>query len=477
MTRSTKVSKRHRGSIDELPSGALRVRVYAGTDPVTKRRHDLVEVVASGPDARQRAEATRLRLLTEITERRNPRTNATVDQLLDRYLEMHDGGRSTLAAYRLYLDKHVRPFIGSLKVGALDVEVLDSLYAELRRCRDHCAGGRQRIRHHTTARHECNHRCRRHQCAPLANATIRKIYFVLSGAYKRAVRWKWVSSSPIIQAEPPSTPPPDPQPPTGAETARLLDEAWRDPDWGALVWLTMTTGMRRGELCALRWKHLDLEAAVLTVRRSIAQHGSTTEEKDTKTHQRRHVTLDPETVAVLSEQWQRCLARAQALDVTLDSEAFVFSPAPDGGAHLVPSSLTQRYRRMARRAGVDTHLHNLRHYSATELIAAGVDVRTVAGRLGHGGGGITTLRVYAAWVAEADQRAAAGLATRLPHRASPKPRAWSASSPRRTPPTSGSPSSSGRGSSTEPTPPVSPCRPASSSRTNTTSRKAQRSAR
>jgi hypothetical protein len=74
---------------------------------------------------------------------------------------------------------------------------------------------------------------------------------------------------------------------------------------------------------------------------------------------------------------------------------------------------------MASRLGINTTLHNLRHYSATELIAAGVDVRTVAGRLGHGGGGTTTLRVYAAWVAEADQRAAHGLAARLPERPGP----------------------------------------------------------
>lgn len=71
---------------------------------------------------------------------------------------------------------------------------------------------------------------------------------------------------------------------------------------------------------------------------------------------------------------------------------------------------------MARRAGVRTTIHKLRHDSATELITAGVDVRTVAGRLGHGGGGTTTLRVYAAWVSEADQRAARSLAARLPGR-------------------------------------------------------------
>ncbi|MGW0231504.1 hypothetical protein ACWDWO_24625 [Actinopolymorpha singaporensis] len=51
---------------------------------------------------------------------------------------------------------------------------------------------------------------------------------------------------------------------------------------------------------------------------------------------------------------------------------------------------------MAASLGIRTTLHKLHHYSATELIAAGVDVRTIAGRLGHGGGGATTLRVYAA---------------------------------------------------------------------------------
>ena len=84
----------------------------------------------------------------------------------------------------------------------------------------------------------------------------------------------------------------------------------------------------------------------------------------------------------------------------------------------MPASLTQRYERMAASLGIRTTLHKLRHYSATELIAAGVDVRTIAGRLGQSGGSATTLRVYAAWVSEADQRAARSLAGRMP----PRPR-------------------------------------------------------
>jgi len=86
----TRSSGRQRGSIDELPSGALRVRVYAGVDPLTGRRHDLVEIVPPGPKAMQKAQDTRDRLVREVAERRNPRTNATVDQLLERYLEPFD---------------------------------------------------------------------------------------------------------------------------------------------------------------------------------------------------------------------------------------------------------------------------------------------------------------------------------------------------------------------------------------------------
>ena len=80
---------------------------------------------------------------------------------------------------------------------------------------------------------------------------------------------------------------------------------------------------------------------------------------------------------------------------------------------MAPSSMTRRYKRLAEKLGLESHLHELRHYSATELLTAGVDLRTVAGRLGHGDG-TTTLRHYAAWVAAADQQAAAVVSSRLP---------------------------------------------------------------
>ncbi len=303
--------------------------------------------------------------------------------------------------------KHVRPFVGRLKAGAVGVEVLDSLYAELRRCRTHCTDGRG-VDHRTPREHECDERCHPHRCNPLSSTTIRHIHFILRAAHEKGVRWHWVGANPVLMMDAPVAKQPDPQPPSPEEAAQLVDAAWEDPDWGTFVWLTMTTGARRGELCALRWSHVDLDRSVITLRRAISQFGRQRSEKDTKTHQQRRLTLDPETVTVLAEHWGRCQERAASVGEVLRRDAFVFSLVADSSTHLVPSSVSQRYSRLAARLGIETHLHCLRHYSATELIGAGVDVRTVAGRLGHSGGGVTTLRGYAAWLAEADQRAAAG---------------------------------------------------------------------
>jgi integrase len=407
---------RERGGIDQLPSGAYRVRVYAGADPLTGRRNYLTEVVPAGPRAAAEAEKARTRLLSQVDERRNPRTRATVDKLLDRYLEVVELEETTRRTYEGYIERHIRPAFGHLPLGRVDGEVLDSFYAQLRRCRLRCNRRQGLIDHRTPHEHACDERCRPHQCSPLSASTVRQIHWILSGAFERAVRWRWIAVSPATAAQPPAQPKPKPSPPSPAEAARIINEAWKDPAWGTLVWLAMVTGMRRGELCGLRRRHYDRQARILRVHRTLGGGRSDLREKDTKTHQERRVALDGETVAILDEHLARQDAEARELGLAIDDSAFLFSLDPDCATPLLPGSVTQRYDRLAERLGIDTTLHKLRHYNATELVAAGVDLRTIAGRLGRGGGGTTTLRVYAAWVSEADQRAAESVVARLPRR-------------------------------------------------------------
>jgi integrase len=409
-------ARRTRGSIEERPGGSLRVKVYTGYDPVTGRRLYLTETVPAGPKARAQAEKARTRLLNQVDERRNPKTRATVDQLLDRYFKVLDVEDSTRTAYLGYAKNHIRPVLGKLPLSRVDGEVLDSFYAERRRCRKRCAGTRGDVDHRTRVAHECDARCKPHTCKPLAAATVRQIHWILSGAFDHAVRWNWVSVTPVGSADPPAPPRPNPEPPTAAEAARILAEAWKDPDWGAMVWTAMTTGVRRGELCALRRSYLASDSGVLRVPRSIEGARSAIREKDTKTHQQRRVALDSETRAVLAELVERQDAVAAELRLRIPADAFLFSPDPDCSRPWVPDTVSQRYDRMVRKLGIETTLHKLRHYNATELLSAGVDLRTVAGRLGHAGGGATTLRVYAAYVDEASAKAADALINRMPPR-------------------------------------------------------------
>jgi integrase len=378
---------------------------------------DLTETIPAGPKAEQNAEDALVRLLNEVNEKAHPRTNATVNELLDRYLQLLNVERTTRVSYERNADLHIRPLIGKEKVGRVGGEILDSLYGELRRCRIHCRRTRGLIDHRTTRPHTCDYRCRPHRCEPLGEGTIRKIHYILSGAFKKAKYWGWITIDPIDNAAPPPPAAANPTPPSAADAATILNAAWQsDPNWGMQIWLLMITGARRGEICAIRWRNLDLENGVLHMTKSIAQDGAEIWEKDTKTHQDRRIVLDPETIQLLGDHWNRCTDRAQQFNVILTKNSFVFSTEPDRRLPLKPSSVTQRYRRLVRKLGIDTHLHALRHYSATELIAAGVDIRTVAGRLGHGGGGTTTLRVYAAWLSEADQRASTALLNRRPER-------------------------------------------------------------
>lgn len=110
---------RRRGEVEELPSGALRVKVYAGEDALTGRRHYLRETVPAGPTAARDAERARARLLNQVDEGRNPRTKASVDQLMDRYLELLEVGATTLNSYEGYIRNHIRPLLGRLPLSKL----------------------------------------------------------------------------------------------------------------------------------------------------------------------------------------------------------------------------------------------------------------------------------------------------------------------------------------------------------------------
>ncbi|MGW5051405.1 GntR family transcriptional regulator [Actinokineospora sp. NPDC004072] len=426
--RTTRRRPQPKGYIQRLKSGSLRVRVYAGIDALTGKHHYLDEVIPAGPDAADRAEQARARLVDLVVQDRQPKTNATISQLLRTHLDFTNPDPRSKHSLECYIAKHIDPKIGKRSINAVRAYDFEWFYVELRRCRDHC-DGTPFVKHRTDGAHKCTTKCRPHTCRPLGAATIRKLHFLLNAAFTNAVVWEWITDNPVTPARKPAPPPPRPKPPTVDEAAALLNEAWRH-GYGPFIWLAMTTGARRGELCALRWRSLLVRHTTdgdhdcveqkcqwtLEIRVSLGHHGDHLWETDTKTHQIRKIALDPETVAVLLTHHEHVRRTAASIGCTLTDDCYMFPATPDGRTPMKPPSVSQRYARWAKRLGITTSLKALRHYSATELIVGGVDIRTVAGRLGHAGGGTTTLKVYTAWISEADQRAAMTLMASMPSR-------------------------------------------------------------
>jgi integrase len=238
-------------------------------------------------------------------------------------------------------------------------------------------------------------------------ATVRQVHAILRRALGQAARWGWLPANPAALASPPRPGPADVRPPTPEEVSRLLAVAYQaDPDFAVLLWLAATTGARRGELCALRWSNVDVAVGELVIVRNLIVRAGQLVEKDTKTHAARRIALSDDSIALLAEHQQRCADRAQACGAQLADQAYVSSFDPAGRTPMNPDAVTHRFGRLAKQLGLHARLHDLRHYAATQLIAGGVDVRTVSGRIGHAGGGATTLRVYTHFQAAADRRAA-----------------------------------------------------------------------
>jgi integrase len=196
-------------------------------------------------------------------------------------------------------------------------------------------------------------------------------------------------------------------PPDAEGVARLLTTATeQDPELGLFLRLAVVLGARRGELIALKWRDVDLAAGEVLIASGVVRvAGQPLIDKDTKTHAKRRVAVGAETVELLKAHRARQAQAALAAGATLPPDAYVFSRSPDGSKAISPDGISHRFQELAAHLGVRARLHDLRHFMVTQLVAGGVDWRTVPGRAGHADGHMT-LATYAHFQHAQDRQAA-----------------------------------------------------------------------
>lgn len=363
----------------ERRPGYWELRVYVGVDPVTRRQRYAVRCLRG---TRREADRALRALAQEVDASQHRSTEGTLGMLLDRWYQHASPGWSptTRSQVGLVIRRRVAPALGDRRLSELRAAHLDEWYRSL------AAEG-------------------------LAPATIRKAHNVIRRALRQGVQWGWLPGNVAASASPPPVRQAPICPPAPQTVRRLVEAAEGRGSWelATLAALAASTGARRGELVGLRRSDVDLAGRSITIRRAVVideqAGGGAWLVKDTKGHQARRIAIGDATARRLEQAMDRAEERAQAADVALVDDPWVLSRAVNGAEPWRPDLASLAWRRLCADLGVKCRLHDLRHFTATQLLDAGIPVRTVAGRLGHRNAA-TTLNVYAGWVPARDQEAA-----------------------------------------------------------------------
>lgn len=213
-----------------------------------------------------------------------------------------------------------------------------------------------------------------------------------------------------------STRPPEAKWWTPAELRKFLDLTGEEP-LGPLFRVASMTGMRRGEVCGLRWSDVDLDASRIEVRQQLnvvrapgAPDGGLVFSERTKTdHGRRPIDLDPATVAALRTQKARQASHRLAIGSGWSNHHDLVFTQPDGQP-VDPESVANVFERRVARSGLPRiRFHDLRHTHVAHLIAAKEQPLLIARRLGHASASFTQDR-YGHLFEQAGSQAASAVA-------------------------------------------------------------------
>lgn len=304
-------------------------------------------------------------------------SNMTLGEWLDRWINEYmifTIRESTLDSYKAMIKNQIKPYLGDRPLSALTTQELQKFYNTVKK-----KGRVKPDRRHGTE---------------LADSMVRGIHMMLHEALDMAVRLRLIVKNPTVGTTIPKNNYPPKQILNDEQLERFMQRIRQDERWYDFFYTELTTGLRRGEICGLKWTDFDEVEGKLNINRSIDVRNGEIIVGEIKTGQgKRSFYLPVSTANVLRERKKNSKSEWIFTDL--------INPK-------LPIALPAAYRKMKqllKKAGLpNIRFHDLRHTFATHALTSGVDAKTLSGILGHTNASFT-LDTYTHVTTDMQQRA------------------------------------------------------------------------
>lgn len=283
---------------------------------------------------------------------------------------------STLERYRTDLTNHVIPRLGYKKISFITTNDIQKMYADIK----------ENGRIHN----------RNEKGTALSNSVVRSIHMMLHQAFEDAVKERLISKNPTKGTSIPKKSRGELQVLNKEQLDRFLEEIDKDEIWRDFFYTELTTGLRRGEICGLKWCDFDEKRGTLSIcRNATAKKGGGVSIGETKTDTGNRLIYLPEsTVKMLKKRKKQALTE------------WIFPNPYRPEDPLLPNSAYQKLKKILKSAGLPSiRFHDLRHTFATHALTSGEDAKTLSKILGHTNASFT-LDTYTHVTSDMQERAA-----------------------------------------------------------------------
>ena len=289
----------------------------------------------------------------DLTEECRMTLGEWMDKWMDEYM-IFTIKENTIKGYRSQIDHQIKPFIGHKQLASLTTADIQKFYNKIKK--------EGRVHPHPIHGHV------------LSDSMVRKIHMMLHEAMEVAVRERYIVRNPTDNTTIPKKTTTEKQVLDDSQLNRFLEAIQGEPYWHDFFYVEVMTGLRRGEICGIKWSDIDFNEGTLCIKRSVStKEGGGVSIGETKTDAGVRTIIMPPSVATLL--WKK---RSDAIN------EWVFPHYTNPSDPLHPSFAYKKLKTLLKRLELPLlRFHDLRHTFATQATDGGVDPKTLAGILGH----------------------------------------------------------------------------------------------